>query len=48
MPLSDRISKPCVERIEVKADINHTIQNIRREKTEINKSKEEISKTVSV
>ncbi|CAH2043452.1 unnamed protein product, partial [Iphiclides podalirius] len=45
MPLSERISKPSVERFEVKADINHTIQHPRREKTEINKPKEEIPKT---
>ncbi|CAG5020513.1 unnamed protein product [Parnassius apollo] len=44
MTLTDRISKPCVERFEVKADINHTIDHIRRDKTELIKSKDEVTK----
>ncbi|KPJ16021.1 Regulator of G-protein signaling 12 [Papilio machaon] len=44
LTLTDKISKPSVERFEVKADINHTAPPIRREKTEIIKSKEELSK----
>lgn len=47
LTLTDKMSKPSVERFEVKADINHSAPPIRREKTEINKSKEELSKAVS-
>ncbi|XP_041981892.1 uncharacterized protein LOC121735219 isoform X2 [Aricia agestis] len=47
LPLPERISKPSVERIEVKADITPIVDQSRRQKTEFNKSKESSSKSVS-
>ncbi|CAK1555851.1 unnamed protein product [Leptosia nina] len=43
LPLSDRKLKPSVERIEVKAEINQSVEYMRKNKTESIKVKDEVS-----
>ncbi|XP_031764665.2 uncharacterized protein LOC116412897 isoform X2 [Galleria mellonella] len=44
LPLPDRIPKTIVEKIEVKAEVNQTTEHVKRDKTEIIKHNEEITK----
>lgn len=47
LPLPERISKPILERMEVKVDITPIPQHVKREKTEVTKPREEAPKPVS-
>lgn len=46
LPMPERIPKPILEKVEVKAEISPIPQHVKREKTEINKPREEVPKPV--
>lgn len=48
LPLPERIPKACVEKIEVKVEVNPTIEHAKRDKTEIIKHSEEMVKITKV
>lgn len=47
LPLPERIPKPILERMEVKAEITPIPQHVKREKTEATKSREDAPKPVN-